>query len=210
MDRFFVVQFLFFAVWTAALLYYPPLSGGSLVPVPSTSVAPPRAAGSLRPPVPPRPGFAQAVPPPPAAVAVPAPPAQPAAGGKQGANGEWVDDVAYAKQVASSTSRPILTLFTGSDWCGWCKRLDGEVFSKPEFKQFASQKVVMLKIDFPRGIPQTDAVRQANRALQTQYGVRGYPTVVLTDATGRELGRTGYKPGGPPAFIAELERSLPH
>jgi protein disulfide-isomerase len=62
-------------------------------------------------------------------------------------------------------------------------------------------------VDFLRTRPQDDALKQANRALADQYRVTGYPTLVLVNSAGNELGRqVGYVEGGPAVFIAELER----
>jgi thioredoxin-related protein len=60
--------------------------------------------------------------------------------------------------------------------------------------------------DFPRGVQQSDELKKQNKELQAKYKIRGYPTVVLTDADGKEWGRTGYRPGGPDPFLKELEK----
>lgn len=118
-----------------------------------------------------------------------------------------------AKNSAAGASGPVgtagkLTLldFTGSDWCGWCMKLDQEVFSQPEFQQFARDNVILTKVDFPRQIPQSAAERARNTELAKQYGVRGYPTIIVLNAQGKQVGRLGYMPGGPRPFIDALKR----
>jgi thioredoxin-related protein len=50
-------------------------------------------------------------------------------------------------------------------------------------------------------------LKAANKALSDKYGVDGYPTFVVLNADGKEIGRqVGYSPGGPDAFIAKLEK----
>jgi thioredoxin-related protein len=121
---------------------------------------------------------------------------------------DWGTDLDAAQKQARETGRPILVDFTGSDWCGWCIKLDREVFSQAAFKSYATNNLVLLMLDFPRTKPQTDAVKKLNASLAEKYGVEGFPTILLLDATGRELGRTGYQPGGPDAYVAHLKDLL--
>jgi thioredoxin-related protein len=123
-----------------------------------------------------------------------------------GAEVEWLTDLHAAMDKASAENKVILLDFTGSDWCGWCKRLKAEVLDQPEFAAFAKANLVMVEVDFPRNKPQTPEEHEANAALARTYNIRGYPTIVLIDSLAHEVGRTGYRPGGPPAFIAELEK----
>lgn len=105
---------------------------------------------------------------------------------------------AYAESKASG--KPILANFTGSDWCGWCKRLDRSVFHQPEFKSWADDNVVLLELDFPKRFRLPDNIAQQNRGLQQSLGVRGYPTIWLFDLAQNDegqlniiaLGKTGY------------------
>ena len=105
-----------------------------------------------------------------------------------------------AFQESKKTGKPIMANFTGSDWCGWCKRLDKSVFHQPGFDKWAKDNVVLLELDFPRRFKLPPAVVQQNRGLQQSFGVRGYPTVWLfdldKDPEGKfaisALGKTGY------------------
>ena len=105
-----------------------------------------------------------------------------------------------AFKESQKTGKPIMANFTGSDWCGWCKRLDKSVFHTSDFDKWAKDNVVLLELDFPRRFKLPDAVAQQNRGLQQTFGVRGYPTVWLFDLakddTGKfnisALGKTGY------------------
>lgn len=118
---------------------------------------------------------------------------------------DWTVGWKAAADQAAAAKKPILADFTGSDWCGWCVKLKKEVFDTPEFAAWAKGKVVLLEIDFPRGKEQTAAVKQENRALAEKYAIEGFPTILVLDASGAELGRLGYQEGGPKAWIAAAE-----
>ena len=122
---------------------------------------------------------------------------------------EWLTDYAKALAQAKTQNRPVLIDFTGSDWCGWCMKLDKEVFSLEDFKSYAAQKLVLLKIDFPRRKPLPAAEAAQNQKLANQFNVQGFPTVVVLKPDGTKAGELGYTPGGPKAFIAELEKVTP-
>ena len=108
-------------------------------------------------------------------------------------------DDAYAE--SQKTGKPIMANFTGSDWCGWCKRLSAAVFVKPEFKKWADNSVVLLELDFPRRKKIPDELKQQNAGLQRAFKVRGYPTIWVFNLNKdpdteqyqiEALGKTGY------------------
>jgi len=114
-------------------------------------------------------------------------------------------DAATALKLAAEQKKPILADFAGSDWCGWCIKLDKEVFSQKFFKDYAAENFVLLLVDFPSQKKLSDAQTEQNESLARKYGVRGFPTVVLLDANGKELDRTGYRRGGPKAYVTHLK-----
>jgi thioredoxin-related protein len=122
--------------------------------------------------------------------------------------GRWEDDFAKAKKEAAEKGLPILMDFTGSDWCIWCKRLDKEVFSTSEFKKYARKNLVLFVADFPRQSQLPKKTSAQNKELAKTYGIRGFPTVVLVDADGKEIARTGYQEGGGDAYVSHLKDLL--
>jgi protein disulfide-isomerase len=104
----------------------------------------------------------------------------------------WTESWDRAAGAAKASRQPVLALFTGSDWCGWCKKLEKEVLATPLFQEWAKKNVVLLKVDFLRKTPQDPAQKKQNAALISKYKISGYPTVLILDAEGKELGR---KPG---------------
>jgi protein disulfide-isomerase len=120
----------------------------------------------------------------------------------------WMTDFEAAKARATELKRPILVDFSGSDWCGWCIKLDKEVFKQTEFKSFAEKELVLFLADYPRSTPQAAGLKKQNEALMAQYRVEGFPTVLILDAGGRELARTGYQRGGAAAYVKHLQELL--
>ena len=119
---------------------------------------------------------------------------------------EWLTDVPKALDRAKAEKKVVLLDFTGSDWCGWCKRLDKEVFSTSEFKEYAAKNLVLVEVDFPNQKKLDPELKKANGALKNKYNVNGFPTLVVLNGEGKEIGRqVGYLEGGPKAFIAMLE-----
>ena len=118
----------------------------------------------------------------------------------------WTEDFEAAKQQAAKEGKLILIDFSGSDWCGWCKRMDEEVFTKDRFVREASKKFVLVAIDSPSDKSILSALaRKQNRELAVKYGVRGYPTVVIVDPDGKEVKRhSGYRSGGPNGYMKYL------
>jgi len=120
--------------------------------------------------------------------------------------GQWTTSYTSAMTQAQEDGRQVLLYFTGSDWCSWCKKLNTEVLSQPEFLEYAREKLVLVKADFPENLPQSAELKEQNRLLAKQHGIEGYPTIVVLNARGKVLGRLGYQPGGARPFVNRLKR----
>lgn len=105
----------------------------------------------------------------------------------------WSDN--YAASLAQTLEGKLMLLdFTGSDWCGFCTKLDEDIFSKGPFKSFAKKRLVLVELDYPRTKQQSDEVKKQNSELRSKFGVNGFPTLILIDANGKEVARwVGYK-----------------
>ncbi len=119
----------------------------------------------------------------------------------------WYTDIMKAMAQSNATHKPIFAFFTGSDWCGWCHKLENEVFAKKAFVKWAQDKVVLLELDFPRHKQLSPELTQQNNSLQQAFQVQGYPTVWMfflnKDAATNKmnispLGSTGYPSGATP------------
>lgn len=115
----------------------------------------------------------------------------------------WYTDLAKVQQISQKTKKPIFGFFTGSDWCGWCHKLQRDVFAKPEFIKWANEKVVLLELDFPRRKTLPTELAKQNMELQQAFGIQGYPTIWLFFIKEKEnkqreiapLGSLGYPSG---------------
>ena len=101
----------------------------------------------------------------------------------------WHTDVNKAVNLSVQTGKPLFLFFTGSDWCGWCIRLQKAVFLKPEFKKWANKNVILVELDFPKRTPIAPELLKQNRGLAREFGVSGYPTVWFAN-TSLENGKT--------------------
>ena len=118
----------------------------------------------------------------------------------------WHTSLPVAQEKAKVGSKMLLLDFTGSDWCGWCKRLNKEIFQTPEFTEYAKKNLELVEVDFPQRKKQASELKKANEALQSKFQVRGYPTLIILNSAGKKIGELGYQEGGPKPFIAELEK----
>lgn len=118
----------------------------------------------------------------------------------------WHTDLAKAQAEAKAEKKLVMLDFTGSDWCGWCIKLNKEVFSKPEFTEFAKKNLVLVEVDFPLKKEQSAEQKKANQALQEKYQIKGYPTLIVLDADGNKVGELEYVAGGPKAWIEKFEQ----
>ncbi len=120
-------------------------------------------------------------------------------------NLSWEEKLETALSKAQNENKFVLVNFTGSDWCIWCQRLNNEVFSQKEFENFAKEYLVLVKIDFPKNIEQSNETKLYNQKLLQQFGVEGFPTIFILDKNGNIKLRTGYLPGGTANYINHLK-----
>ena len=119
---------------------------------------------------------------------------------------QWLTDVPKAVEKAKAENKLVMLDFTGSDWCGWCIKLHKEVFSQSEFADYAKKNLVLVEVDFPRRKEQSAELKKANQALQEKYKIEGYPTLILLNKDGKQVGQLRYMPGGPKPFVTELDK----
>lgn len=118
---------------------------------------------------------------------------------------EWLTDFNKAETQAKLSHKCILLNFTGSDWCGWCLKLDREVLNTDEFKKYADTNLICVKLDFPRNIIQSDELKAQNQELARRYGIEGYPTILILNPSGELLATEGYQEGGVAKYLKKIE-----
>lgn len=113
---------------------------------------------------------------------------------------QWMTDFSAACAKAKKENKYLFLFFTGSDWCGWCKKMESEVFKDPQFAQTVGNRFVFVDLDFPMGTQLPEALAKQNDSLKKKFGVTGFPTVVILGPEGNFVAETGYRPGGGKAF----------
>ncbi|MFT4513672.1 MAG: thioredoxin-related protein [Planctomycetota bacterium] len=113
----------------------------------------------------------------------------------------WMTDFAAATAKAKAEKKDLLLDFTGSDWCGWCTKLDAEVFAHADFQQAALKNFVLVKIDIRQNKSgmSKDLIAQ-NDALVFRFGITNFPTLLMMDSQTNVYDMLGYEKGGPGPF----------
>lgn len=106
--------------------------------------------------------------------------------------GKWTMDYDAALKLAKKNNMPVFLKFTGSDWCKWCILMEGSVFTKQKWSDFANENIVLVTLDFPRKTALAPDMAERNNRLAKEMGVRGYPTYIVLDSDGStRLGQLG-------------------
>lgn len=120
----------------------------------------------------------------------------------------WLTNYDEAIKESTATNKYMLIVFTGSDWCPWCQKLDREVLSTDEFAEMVGSKFVFLKIDFPTHTKITSAQQKHNNDLKEKYGVKGFPTLIILDEKQQKINTIGYRAGGAKAYADYLQSTI--
>lgn len=116
----------------------------------------------------------------------------------------WYTNLDSVVTLSNETKKPIFGFFTGSDWCGWCIKLQRDVFAKAPFVEWANKNVILLELDFPRTKVLPQELKTQNQSLQQAFGIQGYPTIWIFTAAKDEStqnyqltawGKLGYPQG---------------
>ena len=121
---------------------------------------------------------------------------------------DWVSSWSHATDSAITLNKPILLVFSGSDWCAPCIKLDRNIWTTPVFQSYAKKNLILYKADFPRRkanqLP--EPLASENKKLAEQYNTKGYfPLVVLLSPKKDILGQTAYLNISPEAYIEKLQ-----
>ncbi len=118
---------------------------------------------------------------------------------------EWETDFKRASTKAERSSKYMLLFFSGSDWCGWCKKLNKEVFKKNAFKKYARKNLVCVMVDFPQKKSQSKKLKKQNQDLAEKFGVTGYPSLFILSPQGDLVAKTGYSAAGAKEYVQQLQ-----
>jgi protein disulfide-isomerase len=123
-------------------------------------------------------------------------------------NLNWTTNLEQAIELAKKENKAVLVNFTGSDWCRWCFKLRDEVFVQNDFKEYADENLVLVVIDFPRSKTQSNETRMYNQSIAQQFGIQGFPTIVLFNKEGVPVAKTGYQSGGAANYVSHIKSFL--
>lgn len=121
---------------------------------------------------------------------------------------KWETNWDTASALAKKSNHNIVLVFSGSDWCAPCIKLDKSIWQSADFKSYAKDNFVMLRADFPRkkGNQLSEEHAKANGKLAEKYNEKGYfPLVVVISPEGKVLGQTSYKNISPKEYIELLK-----
>lgn len=121
---------------------------------------------------------------------------------------QWHTNYEEAVNLSAKHSKPLLLFFTGSDWCGWCNKLEEEVLDTTLFNELAGDKFIFVKLDFPMYAANNPQLTAQNKQLQKRYNVKSYPSIILLNTKQQQIGITGYRSGGPRQYASHLLKML--
>ncbi|WP_062061144.1 thioredoxin family protein [Aquimarina longa] len=130
---------------------------------------------------------------------------------QQGSAQEWLTNFETAKTIAEENDSTIILVFSGSDWCAPCIKLEKQILNTDIFKEYAKEHYVLLKADFPRKKKNqlTAELQNQNKELAETYNKSGgFPLVVVLDSNGKKLGEVGYKKGTPDSYLKILNTMI--
>jgi hypothetical protein len=119
----------------------------------------------------------------------------------------WEDSETIARRRSAREGKPLLIWFTSSKFSPNCKALEQELFGRQDFGDWATEKLVRLRVDatYQATDPNLSMKEKDDREikakhyaaeLKKRYKVMGHPTLVLLNPSGEVLGRwAGYKRG---------------
>jgi thioredoxin-related protein len=128
----------------------------------------------------------------------------------------WEVDVKKAADIAIAEKKPLFLFYTGSDWCGVCKKLQNEVFSQPQFIKWAKKNVIPVELDYPRNKEPDPRFVEINSTMKEMFGITGFPTIVFAAPSKNKnglyytrIGSIGYMSGGPDVWLNAASQYLP-
>jgi len=122
--------------------------------------------------------------------------------------GGWIDDYKMAQAICHQQKKNLFISFESTDGSDWCQLWEKEVYTTPQFKDYAKDNLVLLRVDFPKSTTQPAGLVEQNRNLADMYAIRGYPRMVILNPLGQKIGECGYMKGGATAFVPALKKIL--
>lgn len=110
------------------------------------------------------------------------------------AGGNWREWDAGLREARTSGKPVLVDVYT--DWCGWCKRMDRDVYARADVRAYLAKRFVTIKLDAEGADSESwRGGSYTSRSLAAQFRVTGYPTTIFLDSRGEHLVNVpGYVP----------------
>lgn len=119
------------------------------------------------------------------------------------------EDATSAFQESSKSGKPVLLIFSGSDWCAPCIQLERKILSQDAFVSFATDQLIILKADFPQRRRISKTLQQQNDVLAERYNSQGvFPYLLLLTHEGVVQQVLTRLSGSPDELLAEIRSVL--
>jgi thioredoxin-related protein len=87
-------------------------------------------------------------------------------------------------ELAKQTNKRIL-IDVYTDWCGWCKRMDQDVYRNEEVAAYLDRQFVLVKLNAESSNPLTfEGKPYTEMSLASSIGINSYPTTVFAETDG--------------------------
>lgn len=118
-------------------------------------------------------------------------------------------DADQAFRISSETKKPVLLIFSGSDWCAPCMRFERKILSESSFQDFVKENIILLQADFPQRKRLSHALEQQNEQLAEQFNPKGiFPRFLVLSADRKILSTLSYANQSPFEFISEIKKII--
>jgi thioredoxin-related protein len=120
---------------------------------------------------------------------------------------DWQTNFEKAQLEAKQLEKPLILVFSGSDWCAPCIKLDKQIFQTDAFKNYANENAILVKADFPRKKQNALSykLQSQNKELAERYNKNGFfPYVLILNEEGGVLGELGYEKIEPQAYVNKI------
>ena len=121
----------------------------------------------------------------------------------------WKSDYDAALKQAAAENKYVVVSISGLEWCGWCKALESEVFSQPEFIAYAKDNLICVLLDFKQSGRATNVeFAKQHETMLEKFKVQGFPTVIILNPQGKGIVRDGYQRGGAAKYVEFIKGAI--
>ena len=117
----------------------------------------------------------------------------------------WILYYDAAVKEAKSSGKPLVCLFTGSDWCQPCMMFERDVLSQKFFLDYAKENLVLFMADFPRRKSIDSTLKAYNQELMSDFGLTGFPSMIIVDPATKKVKKKIQRGATGDAFLNQFK-----